>query len=262
LRQDETDAMTVEFLVADSAPERALTALRRMIDAGRLPRGSRLPAERDLAARLGVGRSTLRKALAVLEAEGLLWRHVGRGTFVGGPPVPAGDRFPATLPAASPRDVMEARLMFEPAIAASAARSATAADIAELRRHVDKGDAARNWDTYDLWDLTLHRAIAAAAHNSFAVLLLDVVNEFRRHDDWGRRQLPPVHSSAHRQSSAQHRVIVEAIAARDPRAAAEAMRRHLLMVRAMYFDGPETAAGEAPVPLPRRNAAGGRRARL
>lgn len=253
--------MNVALPTTDSAPERALTALRRMIDAGRLPRGSRLPAERELAIRLGVGRSTLRKALAVLEAEGLLWRHVGRGTFVGGPPVPAGDRFPATLPAASPRDVMEARLMFEPAIAAAAARSATAADIAELRRHVDKGEAARNWDTYDLWDLTLHRAIAAAAHNSFSVLLLDVVNEFRRHDEWGRQQLPPVHSSAHRQSSAQHRVIVEAIAGRDPRAAAEAMRRHLLMVRAMYFDGPEASAGEAPVPLPRRHAAGTRRAR-
>ncbi|MBM3558745.1 MAG: FadR family transcriptional regulator [Alphaproteobacteria bacterium] len=252
--------MTVEMPATESAPERALAALRRMIDAGWLPRGSRLPAERDLATRLGVGRSTLRKSLAVLEAEGLLWRHVGRGIFVGGPPVPAGDRFPATLPSASPRDVMEARLMFVPSIAA-AARSATAADIMELRRHVDKGDAARNWDTYDLWDLTLYRAIAAAAHNSFAVLLLDVINEFRRHDDWGRRQLPPVHSSAHRQSSAQHRVIVEAIAARDPRAAAEAMRRHLLMVRAMYFDGSESSAGEDPVPLPRRHASGARRLR-
>lgn len=239
-----------------AAPDRALAVLRRMISGGRLPRGSRLPPERDLAVRCGVGRSALRKALALLEAEGVVWRHVGRGTFVGGPPDLAGDLFPAALPLASPRDVMEARLMFEPMIAGAAARSATVADIAEMRRCVEKSDAAANWDTFDLWDLTLHRAIAASAHNPFAVLLLDVINEFRRHDDWGRQQLPPVQSELHRQSTSQHHAVVEAIAARDPRAAADAMRRHLNIVRAMYFDGLGEDAGEDPVPLPHRNLGG------
>ena len=107
-----------------SAPDRALMCLRQMINSGRMARGSRLPPERELALRCGVGRSALRKALARLEAEGVVWRHVGRGTFLGGPPDPTTSQF-SSLSSAGPKDVMEARLMFEPVIAAAAARSAT-----------------------------------------------------------------------------------------------------------------------------------------
>ena len=61
----------------------ALTGLRQYLTEQEFSLNSRLPAERDLSTALGVSRTDLRKALAVLEAEGQIWRHVGRGTFVG-----------------------------------------------------------------------------------------------------------------------------------------------------------------------------------
>jgi GntR family transcriptional regulator len=56
--------------------------LRQRIDQGRLPAGTRLPSEPDLAAELGVSRATLREALRALEDEGLLRRRQGSGTYV------------------------------------------------------------------------------------------------------------------------------------------------------------------------------------
>ncbi|WP_339097580.1 GntR family transcriptional regulator [Deinococcus sp. VB343] len=72
----------------DAAPAYVQLAqgLRQNIAAGKLRPGSALPAERELAARLGVSRVTLRQGLGLLEAEGLLRRRRGSGTFVAGPP--------------------------------------------------------------------------------------------------------------------------------------------------------------------------------
>jgi GntR family transcriptional regulator len=56
--------------------------LTRRIEAGRLPAGSRLPSEPELAAELGVSRATLREALRVLESDGLVRRMWGSGTYV------------------------------------------------------------------------------------------------------------------------------------------------------------------------------------
>ncbi|MDO7560649.1 MAG: GntR family transcriptional regulator, partial [Paracoccaceae bacterium] len=60
----------------------SVSCLRNFILDGGYVRGDRLPAERELTERLGLTRSSLRKALDVLENEGALWRHVGKGTFV------------------------------------------------------------------------------------------------------------------------------------------------------------------------------------
>jgi GntR family transcriptional regulator len=62
-------------------------SLLELIDAGRLAAGDRMPPERDLAARLGVSRMTLRQALDGLVRRGLLVRRGGRGTFVAAPKV-------------------------------------------------------------------------------------------------------------------------------------------------------------------------------
>ena len=60
--------------------------LRNFLDDERLPARTRLPPERDLIVRLGMSRRALRQGLEVLEAEGRLPRHVGKGTFVGARP--------------------------------------------------------------------------------------------------------------------------------------------------------------------------------
>ena len=64
----------------------ALTQLKAYLAQLNLPENARLPAERELCDVLGVSRGELRKALALLEAEGEVWRHVGKGTFLGARP--------------------------------------------------------------------------------------------------------------------------------------------------------------------------------
>src|SRR5437868_5918750 len=58
--------------------------IKGLIDSGRLPKGSRLPATRELAGHLGLNRTTVSAAYELLETEGLITGHVGRGSFVAG----------------------------------------------------------------------------------------------------------------------------------------------------------------------------------
>jgi DNA-binding GntR family transcriptional regulator len=60
-----------------------VSELRSFIAEGNYAPNDRLPAERELISRLGVTRATLRKGLDALERDGAIWRHVGKGTFVG-----------------------------------------------------------------------------------------------------------------------------------------------------------------------------------
>ena len=67
--------------------DEALAKIRKLLDGDKFPLNSRLPPERQLAVDLGVSRSALREGLAMFEVEGKVWRHVGKGTFVGSRPI-------------------------------------------------------------------------------------------------------------------------------------------------------------------------------
>src|SRR5579864_2324320 len=60
--------------------------IRQLIESGNLPKGGRLPATRELAGQLGLNRTTISAAYELLESEGLITGHVGRGSFVAGSP--------------------------------------------------------------------------------------------------------------------------------------------------------------------------------
>ena len=111
----------------------ALTQLRAWLTQKALPPSTRLPPERELSELLGVSRGELRKALAILEEHGELWRHVGKGTFIGARPVAEISSVAAVAGQTSPGDVMRARLAIEPQLAHEAALHATADDIAEMQ---------------------------------------------------------------------------------------------------------------------------------
>src|SRR3569623_944614 len=64
--------------------DHTLTKLRQLIASDEFNAGGRMPPERSLASELGVGRRSLRRALEVLEREGRISRHQGRGTFING----------------------------------------------------------------------------------------------------------------------------------------------------------------------------------
>ena len=108
-----------------------LDALREWLE--RHDSGTRLPPERTLADTLATSRPALRKALAVLEAEGRILRQVGRGTFTTTPPTQDFVGLAALTARTSPHDAMMARLALEPELANLAALHATPLDIRQLQ---------------------------------------------------------------------------------------------------------------------------------
>lgn len=218
-----------------------LAAIRRLIDTGQLPADGRLPTERELAAELGCGRRTVRRALDALETEGLVWRRQGKGTFVGQPPDPAGALAAEVAPDADPLTVMEARVCIEPGLAELCARRATAEDVARLRRLAQRASHPIDADTAELWDGALHRAIARIAGNRVLLTTFTLLDEVRMGADWQKKRHRARTPETMILYDAQHRRIVDAIERRDGAAAFAAMREHLTALtenlRASIEDG-------------------------
>jgi DNA-binding FadR family transcriptional regulator len=206
---------------------------------------ARLPPERDLCRALGTSRSSLRKALAVLEAEGRIWRHVGRGTFVGSRPIGVIDGVPWLASRAKPAEVMEARLALEPELARLAALHATPADLDEIAHCISQTKAAREWRVYEHWDNLLHHAIARASGNGLLLALFDTLNGVRRAVVWGRLRTYRLTPDLSHHSFAEHDAIVAALRERDMGLAAAAMRRHLESVRDHLIPGSVGHGGPA-----------------
>ncbi len=208
-----------------------VSALEKRLALARRPAQSRLPTERKLALQLGITRSALRRALSVLEADGKIWRHVGRGTFTG--PHPVTQRPALTLMAreTSPAEVMQARLVIEPEMAALAARRATTAQIEHMAACVRKSRATTDIATYELWDSNLHRTIAEAAGNTLLLTLFDAVNAIREENIWGNLKQATLTRQRQNLYARQHEAIVKAVGARDAQQAQRCMRIHLETVR-------------------------------
>ncbi|GAA3793494.1 MULTISPECIES: FadR/GntR family transcriptional regulator [Amycolatopsis] len=190
---------------------------------GTLGPGAKLPTERDLVARLSAPRSAVRRALEALERDGLVSRHVGRGTFLTDAVTAAADAPSDT----SPAEIMQVRQLLEPQVAMVAARVATQADLARIGEVLDAGGAAEDFEGFERSDALLHRSIAVAAHNGLLMTMFDVMNTARSLPVWGslkrRTSTPELRRCYHR----EHSDIVEALRDRDPDGAAEAMRAHL-----------------------------------
>ncbi|WP_028932383.1 FadR/GntR family transcriptional regulator [Pseudonocardia spinosispora] len=203
-------------------------SLRALLDDGArdgtLGPGSKLPTERDLVERLSAPRSAIRRALDALEAEGLVVREVGRGTFrtevITGP----SDGAPSDT---SPAEIMQVRLALEPSVAAIAARVATQADLERIQQCLVAGGKTDDFEGFEAWDARLHRAIAGAAHNGLLLNLFDVMNTARALPVWGSLKRRTSTPERRRCYHAEHTDIVEALGDRDPDGARAAMLTHL-----------------------------------
>jgi DNA-binding FadR family transcriptional regulator len=203
---------------------------------------SRLPPERTLSRQLGVSRSLLRKALAELEAEGQIWRHVGRGTFIGSQPPESANGIDYISSHTTPRELMETRILIEPGLTRLAASHATNADIRGIEHCIRKTKSAVDWRVYEIWDNNLHRTIAAAAHNTCLMALFDTLNTVKRAVVWARPREVPLARKLDHQSFSDHDAIFSAIIERDPARAEAAMRRHLESVRDRLMKAMEVGA--------------------
>ena len=214
----------------EPAPTTLVQRLKQFINDGAFRHNDRLPPERALSVQFGVTRTDLRKALAALEEDGLVWRHVGRGTFIGARPVVnlADVTFLGEL--ASPSQVMTARIAIEPELARLAALVGARSDIEAIRHWARRCRTAPDWRTYEAADNNLHHTIARATHNKVLLYLFDMLNTVRRSTVWGQRRTT-VRPPADHFSFDQHDAIHAAIAVRDDALAARLMREHLIAVR-------------------------------
>jgi DNA-binding FadR family transcriptional regulator len=214
----------------------ALQQLRDFIATGGYAPGDRLPAERQLISALGVTRNALRKGLDTLEREGVIWRHVGKGTFITTPQTLANVPGIAELShQVTPIQMMRARLSLEPAIAREAAINASGDSMNRLIAARDRAASATTWDNYEADDDAFHRTLAEATGNILLVSLFDYLNQVRRAVAWRQviraTDCPPANHS----SFQEHNEIVHAVEQRDPLAAHAAMQQHLNSVSKRLF---------------------------
>lgn len=203
--------------------------LRGLIDSAGYRHNDRVPPERELCDRLGTTRSKLRRALAELEAEGRIWRHVGRGTFVGARPVLNLKDITYLQNQIKPAQVVAVRFSIEPELSRLAARHASRSDREQLRICAERCRIAKDWRSYEAWDNNLHHAIARATQNQLYLYFFETLNAVRRSVVWGqpRATLKPRDDYS---SFFEHDGIVAAISEGNEALAAQKMTVHLQSV--------------------------------
>lgn len=223
-------------LVQKRMTERStLERLREALAAGADPAG-RLPPERELAVRLGTSRGTLRRALATLEEEGLIWRGVGRGTFLREHRPERAGQGGMVLDTTNPMEVMEARLVLEPELSGLAALKATPVQLAELDEVIGRSREAGSVESFERLDSAFHRGVARTSGNRLLLGLFDALNAARSGRLWGQLKARSLTAERMAGYCDQHATVLRAMAERDRRAATEAMRAHLQTVRQNFLD--------------------------
>lgn len=219
--------LELELVPKGTAVSEVVKQLIGLLTTGELVPGSRLPPERHLAEKLGVGRSAVREALAALEILGIVSVRPGSGTYLRDN---TSELLPTTLSwglmlnAARTRELIEVRGGLETQAATLAAQRVNDDDVTALREYVDvMRDSFDDLDAFLQADIRFHLRIAMAADNVVLRDLLQSTRSLLRL--WVERGLR--HRDQAEVAYDEHLRVFEAIAARDPEAAGEAMRAHM-----------------------------------
>lgn len=211
--------------------EQTLSKLRDLITGEEIGHGRQLPPERLLASELGVGRRTLRRALGVLEGEGRIHRHRGRGTFVS-PSRPAQETgLDQMLEHTNPIEVMEVRLAVEPIMARLASLRASRCDMERLAQLCEETRSATNTADYEQADAEFHRRVAKASRNTLFLTLYNALSDAQRDASWQTLGENARCFKSQARYASHHAEILDAITTRDGERAQEAMYNHLRAVQ-------------------------------
>jgi len=227
-------SVTLEPIVNQRLYQQVADSIRKQIQSGAMPAGSRLPSEKLLAQQLGVSRPTVREAMIALEIAGLVEIRTGSGSYVrhrDSIAAPSVDTGPG------PIELLNARILIEGEIAAEAAQRATPEDLeeiagtlTEMASIIARGEHSRSADQ------NFHVSIARASGND---VLASIVGEL-----WAGMFSPLFHQFSERtrlvrrQDAAlhEHRAIYAALRTHDALGARAAMRHHLMQVQAVLAD--------------------------
>lgn len=190
----------------------------------RFQTGDKLPNELQLAQELGISRVTLREAIRILCTRGLVEIKRGRGTYVTSyeAPVSSADLSPLGAVAASHRDLLEIRMMVEPAAAYYAALRASQEEIKtidDLRAKIEEQVAHGQNPLKSEQDF--HNAIALASHNQFMTKLMPIISKAIYTDI-------TYFEESITYSLQDHREIVRFIQAGNAKGARSSMEMHIL----------------------------------
>jgi len=203
--------------------------LREAIVEGGYGHGEKLPAERQLAGAFGASRTTVRSALDQLEAERLVSRRIGSGTFVNF--VAPGDA-KEVAELTYPLELIEVRIGVEPHMTRLAVINATARDIDRLAEAVAEIPArCGDPEGFTAWDEQFHLLIAECTRNPLMVSLYRQINDVRGHAQWHAMKdqvLTPERIAEYNQ---QHRALYEMIRSRDVEGAVALITNHLHFAR-------------------------------
>lgn len=225
--------LRVEPLAAPvKMPDRVTAALLDLIRGGEYPAGARLPTEMEMAQRFGVSRTVIREAVSRLKSEGLVESRQGSGVFVRAATLDAPFRIdPGVVESIrTVLQIVELRRGLESEIAAIAAERCNRKQLADIRAHLKAIDAAvtAGEDGVEA-DMEFHRSIARATGNPHFLALWDFLGQFLKGMMTVTRALEATREDMSSQVLAEHRAIVDAIAAKDVDAARAAARRHMEM---------------------------------
>jgi DNA-binding FadR family transcriptional regulator len=252
--------MEMQAMPNDSAAT-VLSLFENNIANGIWAPGTKLPTERELEKKFGVPRNRLRIILKRLELDGKINRHVGRGSFVSGvTPELSGERregrshlkilgasrstreslgdissLTERIQGASPNDIMEVRLMVEPAAAELAALRATSADLAIIDQCNEASKTAEALQDFEYWDGRLHLEIVKAAKNELLSGLYEAINSARLQPEWEKmkqRSVTPTRKQSYRD---HHSELVTALFDRDAKQARAISIEHLNVIRRSFF---------------------------
>lgn len=217
--------------------------LRALVEAGEFARGSRLPAERELAQQLGVSRPSVREALIALEVEGLVEVRMGSGIYVRESLATR----PAPVTAEPPLETIRAREVIECELAARAAQRMKAAHVRGLRDAIRvmsaEADAGR---LPTQGDRLFHLRIVEAEGNPVLTRIVTELYDERHNPLFQQLGSHFENVESWRLAIAEHQAVVDAIAQHDADAARAAMSRHLRLSHDRF-----TASWRAPVPARR-----------
>ena len=210
-----------------SVPEMVVERVLDLVRGGQLGAGDKLPSERDLAARLGVSRPSVREALRAISIMGVVEIRHGGGVYISSldaAELLAPMEFYVSLSAPNLSEVFEARIHYEPMLAGIAAGALGARELARLGEIVTaQEDRPNDAELFHDTDAEFHLLILQAADNVFLSRvgrILQVLGEpgrriFQRRPDVRARSVE------------DHRAILDALDARDADRAAAAMRVHM-----------------------------------
>lgn len=194
--------------------------IRSAIANGEYAFNNRLPTERALAARYGVARNSVRKVLKMLDEEGIIERHVGRGTFV---------RKHAVLEEYTLSELLEARLLFEPGLPDLVIERMTDEVIDELENCLDRLRTAESWVEFKEAKYALHMNIVRASRNRFLISIFQQIIDSRRRAGWGRGERSSAPIFVVREAAyADNRVIIEALRSGNAKAARTAIQDYIV----------------------------------